>query len=130
MKKCLHFVFLMYSCAVGAASCPAGYVAVDVPDIIIADVCPVETVSVGGADSCVDGGAVCWLIEQVRARCGGGFSQIKTDGGVVVPLYSDRATDPSFCVQYNDTICYADMVPGRATGTINVQYNDVVYHLE
>ena len=56
------------------------------------------------------------------------MSQIKTSSGLVVPLYAEKSTSSSLCVQYNGTICYADLEFGNSSGAINVNYNGVIYH--
>ena len=118
----------MCSGVVFAASCPSGYITVDEPDIFIADSCPVGAISLGNVVSCGVGDSVCWVVEQIRALCDAGVTQIKLSGGLSIPLYSDKSTSPSICVQYNNKICYADLVQGRTSGAINVEYNGVIYH--
>ena len=133
MIKVILLLFFILPFVAFAQSCPTGMVAVEYDNYVAADagVCPAGYVAHDVTDAC-SGAATgaCWLIEQIRARCGAGVVQIKTNSGVVVPLYSNRVTTPSFCVRYNDTVCYADMVLGRASGTVNVKYGDAVYHLE
>lgn len=131
--RVLIFIFIVWPFVAFAQSCPTGMVAVEYDNYVAADAgaCPAGYVAHDVTDACsgVAMGA-CWLVEQMRALCGAGVTQIKTNSGVVVSLYSNRVTTPSFCVQYNDTVCYADMVLGRASGTVNVKYGDAVYHLE
>lgn len=134
--RVLIFIFIVLPFVAFAQSCPTGMVAVEYDNYVVADagLCPAGYVAHDVTDAC-SGAATgaCWLvgqIEQIRARCGAGVTQIKTNSGVVVPLYSGRVTTPSFCVRHNDTVCYADMVLGRASGTVNVEYGDAVYHLE
>ena len=116
--------------------CPDGYVSVVEPEdlVVVSDsnVCPDGYTAVVESNLCDDGcsDCVCYVIEQMCALCGGGFSQIKTSGGLVVSLYAERATTPSFCVRYNDTVWFAELVEGNAEGTINVRYNNTVNHLE
>lgn len=132
MKKII-FIFIFVPFVAFAQSCPTGMVAVEYDNYVVADAgaCPAGYVAHDVTDSCSDASTgVCWLVEQMRALCGAGIDKIKTSTGVVVPLYSGRVTTPSFCVRYNDTVCYADMVLGRASGAVNVEYGDAVYHLE
>ena len=115
-----------------AQSCPTGMVAVEYDNYVAADAgaCPAGYVAHDVVDVCSDASTgVCWLVEQMRALCGAGIDKIKTSTGVVIPLYSNRVTTPSFCVRYNNTVCYADMVLGSQSGTINIRHNDTVYHL-
>lgn len=132
MKMRFSVVVLFAWGVVGAnaATCPDGYITIGNPYVVIADTCSDEAISVGVVADCADGDSVCWVVERLRALCGAGIDKIKTSTGVVVPLYSGRVTTPSFCVRYNDTVCYADMVLGRASGAVNVEYGDAVYHLE
>lgn len=121
--------FLFYLSKAMALSCPTGYIVVEEPNVIIADTCPVGVTFVGSANACdAEKSSVCWLIEQVRALCNTGISNIKTSSGLNVPLYSERGTTPSLCVNYNNTTCYADLESGNVSGAINVKYNGVVYH--
>lgn len=125
----LFFVFLLPLDAFAAAVCPGGMVAVEYDNYVASTggVCPSGYVVHDMVDVC--GGTstgVCWL----RPLCGAGVTQIKTSSGVVVSLYSDRVTVPSFCAQYNNMVCYADMVLGQVSGAINVDYADAIYHLE
>lgn len=130
MKKVLCFIML-WPAVVDAASCPAGYLSIDVPDVFVADACPFDAVVLGDAESCSGASlsSACWIVEQIRALCGAGITKIKTSNGLSVSLYSDKVTTPSLNVQYNGMVCYADMKQGNASGTINVKIGDVVYHL-
>lgn len=133
MIKVILLLFFILPFVAFAQSCPTGMVAVEYDNYVVADAgaCPAGYVAHDVTDSCSDASAgVCWLVEQMRALCGAGIDKIKTSTGVVVPLYSGRVTTPSFCVRYNDTVCYADMVLGRASGAVNLSYGNEIYHLE
>ena len=133
MIKVILLLFFILPFVAFAQSCPTGMVAVEYDNYVAADAgaCPAGYVAHDVVDVCSDASTgVCWLVEQMRALCGAGIDKIKTSTGVVVPLYSNRVTTPSFCVRYNNTVCYADMVAGRADGAVNVKYGDEVYHLE
>ena len=122
--------FIMWPFAVFAQSCPTGFVAYEYDGYVpaVAGVCPSGYVTHSVMDVCASGtSGACWL---VRVLCAAGITKIKTSNGVSVALYSDKATKPSMNVQYNGAVCYADMVPGRATNAINVKIDDVIYHLE
>lgn len=126
----LYFVFLLPFVAF-AQSCPTGMTAVEYYNYVAADagVCPAGYVAHDVVDVCSDASnAECWLIEQMRALCGAGVTQLKTSVGVSVPIYSDRATTPSLCISYNNTTCYVDLESGGAADSINVKYNGAVYH--
>ncbi|MBP3398063.1 MAG: hypothetical protein J6K82_03975 [Alphaproteobacteria bacterium] len=124
--------FIMWPLAVFAQSCPTGFVAYEYDGYVpaVAGVCPSGYVAHDTETVCGAGDGACWIVEQIRALCGAGITKIKTSNGVSVALYSDKATKPSMNVQYNGAVCYADMVPGRATNAINVKIGDVIYHLE
>ena len=131
--RVLILIFIVWPCCVFAQSCPTGMTAVEYDNYVAADagVCPAGYVAHDVVDVCSDASnAECWLVEQMRALCGAGVTQIKTSSGMVVSLYSERVTNPSFCVRFNNNVCYADMVSGQASDAINLKYGDVIYHLE
>ncbi len=98
--------------------------------------CPAGTHTTGygpGADSaddckvgCSDGFAV--HNNECRQLCGAGITTLKTATGVVAPLFAEKLTTPALNVRYNNQICYANLVVGRAQNAVNVKYNDIVYH--
>ncbi len=49
---------------------------------------------------------------------------------VQIPLYAVKSTLPAIGLKYNDTICYANMIPGKKSKTMNIRYNGTVYHAE
>ena len=127
MKK-LIFIFVVFPSF--AATCPTGMVAVEYDTFVSAGAgaCPAGYVAHGIDTVCGAGDGACWLVEQLRALCGAGITQLNTSGGLSVPLYADKTTNPSLHIKYNSMVCYADLEAGNATGTINVKYNNVVYH--
>ena len=130
IKKMLFVCFLLFPFVAYAQSCPTGFVAVEYDTFVSATsgACPTGYMAHDVDTVCGMGDGVCWLLEQIRALCDAGVSNIKTSGGVSVPLYAEKETSPSLCVRYNNTTCYADLEPGQASGTINIKYNGVVYH--
>ncbi len=129
--RVLILIFIILPFVAFAQSCPTGMTAVEYDNYVAADagVCPAGYVAHDVADVCSDTStSVCWLLKQMRALCGAGVTQIKASSGVVVPLYSDRATTPSLCISYNNTTCYVDLESGGAADSINVKYNGAVYH--
>lgn len=68
------------------------------------------------------------LLSASAAPCAAGVTTIRTGTGVVVSLWAEKTTQPSLCVKYNDTICYANLEIGTATEAININYNGVIYH--
>lgn len=131
MKNVFIFLLLLPMVA-GAAECPAGFTTVEYDGFVVAESggCPAGYVAHDIETVCGAGDGVCWLIEQLRALCGAGVSHLKTSMGVSVSLYAVRETTPSLCVQYNDTVCYADMKQGQQTGAININYGGTIYHVE
>ena len=67
MRLIVVLLFFGVVTYVNAASCPAGYVLVDVPDVSVADTCPSGTVAVGSAEACTDSdpASVCWIVEKI-----------------------------------------------------------------
>ena len=56
MKKLIFLLVcvpILAHAAAPSVSCPSGYIAIDMPDIIIATSCPSGYVSVGTAESCL-----------------------------------------------------------------------------
>ncbi|MBP3316197.1 MAG: hypothetical protein J6L70_01175 [Alphaproteobacteria bacterium] len=56
MKRIIFFLMcvpILAHAAAPSVSCPSGYIAIDMPDIIIATSCPSGYVSVGTAESCL-----------------------------------------------------------------------------
>lgn len=60
------------------------------------------------------------------ALCDAGVSKIRTSTSLSIPLFATKNTSPSININYNDTICYADLIEGQVSGAINVQYNGIV----
>ncbi len=61
--------------------------------------------------------------------CTAGFSKLRTDTGVTVPLYNTKQTSPALTFMNADgNTCYANLVQGTETGTINLEFGDKIYH--
>lgn len=131
MRLIVVLLFFGVVTHVNAASCPAGYVLVDVPDVSVADTCPSGTVAVGNAESCTDSdsASVCWIVEKILELCGAGISVLKTSNGVSVPLYAEKYTSPALHIRYNGQVCYANLTQGKSENAINIRYGGVVYHV-
>lgn len=67
-------------------------------------------------------------INTCGARCDGEFTTLRTSTGIIVPLFANKNTISSIYLQYNDTICYADLVEGSVSGEINVLYGEKTFH--
>ncbi len=127
MHKKILILFLLCPFHTFAQSCPSGMVAVEYDAFVPATggACPSGYVAHDVETICGAGDGACWL---VRMLCTAGITMLNTSGGLSFPLYSDKSTSPSIYVKYNDTVCYADLEVGSATGAINIKYNDVIYH--
>ncbi len=60
--------------------------------------------------------------------CGAGITSLNTSNGYKFDLFASRNTTPSIHVKYGDVTCYADLIAGQSDGTLNVAYNNSVYH--
>ena len=122
--------------------CPAGYYcpfASDIDETYCSFVyytvlpCPDGTYSTGMATQCT----ACSQTpcdpttgELVsKMPCALGISELKLSAGVSIPLWAERYTIPALCVGYNGGVCYADALVGQEINTLNIAYNDMVYHL-
>lgn len=56
--------------------------------------------------------------------------QLKTSTGLSIYLNNTKNTSPALHVNIDGEICYGNLVLGHATNTINIQYNNAIYHLE
>lgn len=61
--------------------------------------------------------------------CEIGISKLKLSVGKSFQLYAEKYTQPSLVVQYNEQKCYGKLEPGNASGTLNLKFNDAVWHL-
>lgn len=61
--------------------------------------------------------------------CAAGITVLQVGASVSIPLWAEKYTEPAMGVMYNNTVCWANAEPGQATNTINVMYNNQVYHL-
>ncbi len=61
--------------------------------------------------------------------CNTGITSLNTNTGILTTLWQNKSTTPSIYIQTSDNIiCYADLYPGNATGTIHVEFEGQVYH--
>lgn len=91
--------------------------------------CGEGLVDVTGVPNCDTdmSGDFCLLLSVVP--CAAGVTTLRTSTGVSVPLWAEKSTEPSLCVEYNNVVCYGNLATGRATDTINIEYNNQIYHL-
>ena len=62
------------------------------------------------------------------ALCPSEHHTLKTSTGLSFPLYATKQITPSINIQMGDDICYVNLVNGRASDAINVQYDNKIYH--
>lgn len=130
-----------YNCANAIDACDMG-LDFDAATQLDGDECPDGFYTVPYDVSCGDGlvdtadipycnvdtnGDFCLIL--LAQPCTAGITTIRTGTGVSIPLWAEKSTSPSLCVKYNDTVCYGNLEPGQATGSININYEDQVYHL-
>ncbi len=128
-RECFCIVIVLLPCVAMGGTCPAGYIIVEKPNVVIVDSCSAGSLSVDAVSVCgVNSAGVCWVAEQIRSLCNSGIHNLKSSGGVGVALWAERGTVLSLCVKYNGMVCYADLESGQSSGAINVKYNGVVYH--
>ena len=60
--------------------------------------------------------------------CPGPHHTLKTSTGLAIPIYATKQITPSINIQLGENVCYVNMVPGRASNAINVQYDNQIYH--
>jgi len=60
--------------------------------------------------------------------CGGGVTGLHTSNGYRFDLFATQGTFPAIHIKNGDTVCYADLISGQSDGTLNVSYNDAIYH--
>ncbi|MBE6458028.1 MAG: hypothetical protein E7011_04465 [Alphaproteobacteria bacterium] len=60
--------------------------------------------------------------------CGGGMTGLHTSNGYRFDLFATQGTFPAIHIKNGDTVCYADLISGQSDGTLNVSYNDAIYH--
>ena len=64
-----------------------------------------------------------------QLACESGGITLRTSNGVALPLWRERLTIPSLNVGFeNGDICYINILPGTAPGTINFGSGNNVYH--
>lgn len=106
MRRYLVFVVCFCIPYVGYGECPVGYTAFMGP----------------GTDLVRDANGNC---SQV---CGADITTLATSNGYNFDLFATKNTSRAISIKFGETVCYADLIDGTTTGTINVQYGDRVYH--
>lgn len=54
---------------------------------------------------------------------------LKTSTGLSLPLYDVKSTSPALHVLRDGVVYYGNMELGQGTNTLNVDYNEAIYHL-
>lgn len=132
-----------YNCANATDACDIG-LDFNAAQNLEGDVCPDGFYTVPYEISCGEGfvdvsglpqcdvdasGDYCLIAKVSAAPCAAGITTLRTGTGVSVPLWAERGTEPSLCVEYNNIICYGNLEVGQATNAVNVEYNNQIYHL-
>lgn len=60
--------------------------------------------------------------------CSAEARKLHVGNTVWAALFDEKRTSPAIHISLNGKMCYADLVMGNLAGTINVRYNDVIYH--
>lgn len=126
MRRVWPTLLLIPSVAMGASVCPEGYSALNQnPFVAIAAQCAENQTDLGPFSAgCSGERTIC--MPEVTCH---GLSAIRTSSGVRVPLYMERYTTPAINVALDSGgRCYANLLPGSASGTLNVLFEDNVYH--
>lgn len=66
--------------------------------------------------------------EECAPQCAAGFTKIKTQTGLNIPVFNIKRTSPALHIGYGNNICYAELLPGESDKAINVRYNNAIYH--
>jgi len=76
-----------------------------------------------------DAPAVYTGVGTCATPCELGARRLNTSNGILVPLYSERQSTPTLNVLFPDGgMCYGNLVSGAARGSINMNYNNTIYH--
>ena len=125
MKKVWALFLLLIAWDAFAASCPTGYVSYNRGlQLSLATSCPSGTTDVGALPSSCSASPATCMPDYV---CESGISEFKTSIGVSVPLYSQKVITPSLHASVGGKVCYTPLVAGKASGAINVKYNNTNY---
>ena len=125
MKKVWVLFLSLIALDAFAASCPTGYVSYNRSLQLTLDTsCPSGTTDIGALPSSCSVSPTTCMPDYV---CESGISEFKTSSGVAVPLYSQKVKTPSLHASVGGKVCYTPLVSGKASGAINVKYNNTQY---
>ena len=60
--------------------------------------------------------------------CGSGISSLNISNGASFDLFAQKNTPHALHIKSGETICYADLIDGSMSGTLNVKVGDTTYH--
>ncbi len=110
--------------AMAGGTCPDGWSALTHAKTVLAPVCSSQSTDLGPVVvKCDTNSTTC----SPDVACGS-MKYIRTGNGVSVPLYSKKYTTPALNIAVGDTVCYANLIPGSATGTISINDGTGLYH--
>lgn len=118
-KLYLGLICAICTPAIGA-ECPAGFIAVPDKTLLVNEACPNGYVPVGNLPSC-PGNTPCLL------TCPFG-TQLVAGTGETFNINPSPESQPSLHIAQNGTTCFVSLVAGQSPHTINIRYNNQVYH--
>lgn len=125
MKNVPRMIFLMSPVAATAAGCPAGHITLPGNDgINLMAACPDTGTNLGQISTECGDSERC----APDAACTAGIHSIRIGTGGRMELTARPYSTPTIHVSTELGECHANLAPGHATGTINIQLNDNVYH--
>ena len=99
MRRVLFLLYIFFIPYVVYATCPDGYVEYRGP--------------ASGYVRNVNG--------ECSALCGAGVTSLNTSNGYKFDLFVSKNTTPAINIKIGDTVCYADLVAGASSGTLNIK---------
>lgn len=121
MQRTIFIFAIIFSLrAAIAAECPSGFVAAPEHALLVAETCPAGYVAAGEILPCPTN-TTCALTCPIGHL-------LRTETGVFAPLNPEPAPSPSLRISDGTTTCWAELVPGNATNSINVMYQGQIYH--
>lgn len=75
-----------------------------------------------------DSGTVHMSNDTCEPLCTAGMTKLRTSTGLSFNIYANKLTTPSLNLSQNNIVCYVNLLPGVASGAINVRYGNTVYH--
>ena len=106
MRRVLFLLYIFFIPYVVYATCPDGYTAYLGPESNL-----VRNANGGCSE-----------------LCGSGITSLNTSNGYKFDLFVFKNTTPAINIKIGDTVCYADLVAGASSGTLNVSMDGTTYH--